>query len=194
MPGSLWGRNGVRTYLAILGAILSGLIVSAAPAVARHKGDPPASPPAKASCQFSDGKTVAIDYSSPRVRGRKIFGGLVPYGEVWILGANKATWLVTTANLTADGVEIPAGSYSLFALPNPDSWTLIINKTSRDAIGGMSYYPGKDSDLARLPLTISKLPAKQEAFTISFVPGGSSCAMRFDWDLTRASITISEKK
>jgi hypothetical protein len=109
-------------------------------------------------------------------------------------GANKATWLVTTANLTANGTEIPAGGYSLFAIPNPDSWTLIINKTSRDAIGGMSYYPGKDSDLARLPLTISKLPAKQEDFTISFVPGGSSCALRFDWDLTRASTTLSEKK
>jgi hypothetical protein len=184
----------MRTLIAFFGAILCGLAVCAAPGAARQFGGNQMSPPAKASCQFSDGKTVTIDYSSPRVRGRKIFGGLVPYGEVWILGANEATWLVTTANLTANGKEIPAGSYSLFAIPNPDSWTLIINKTSRDDIGEMSYYPGKDSDLARLPLTISKLPAKQEDFTISFVPGGSSCVMRFDWDLTRASITISEKK
>ena len=55
------------------------------------------SPPAKAQCKFSDGNSITVDYSSPRVKGRKIFGDLVPYGEVWRTGANEATSLVTTS-------------------------------------------------------------------------------------------------
>lgn len=188
------GRRGLEIYIAVFGAILCAGAAHAAAGAARHNEEGVLSPAAHASCKFPDGKTISVDYSSPRVRGRKIFGGLVPYGEVWILGANEATWLDTTAALTANGTELPAGSYSLFAIPNPTSWTLIVNKTSREAIGEMAYYPGKDSDLARLPLAISKLPRQQEDFTISFVPSGSSCAMNFDWDLTRASITLSEKR
>src|SRR5579862_9898996 len=68
---------------------------------------PPLSPPAHAQCKFSDGKTVTVDYSSPRMKGRKIFGGLVPYGEVWRTGANDATTFVSTADLTIDGKDVP---------------------------------------------------------------------------------------
>jgi hypothetical protein len=67
------------------------------------------SPPASATCKFSDGKTVKIDYSSPRAKGRKIFGDLVPYGEVWRTGANDATTFVTDANVSLDGKAVPAG-------------------------------------------------------------------------------------
>src|SRR5512137_2242214 len=69
------------------------------------------SPPASAACKFSDGKTIKVDYSSPRAKGRKIFGGLVPYGEVWRTGANEATTFVTDANLNVGGKDVPAGSY-----------------------------------------------------------------------------------
>jgi Protein of unknown function (DUF2911) len=148
------------------------------------------SPPAKASCRFSNGKTVTVNYSSPRMRGRKIFGELVPYGEVWILGANEATTLATTADVTAGGKDVPAGTYTLFAIPTPKDWTLILNKTTREEIGEMSYYPGQNSDFARVPMTSSKLPSKQEDFTISFVPGGNVCTVRMDWEMTRASLAI----
>ncbi|HVB34809.1 MAG TPA: DUF2911 domain-containing protein [Patescibacteria group bacterium] len=184
----------MRKLFAMFGVALLGLAVWVAPGMARQFGGERRSPPAKASCRFADGKIITVEYSSPRVRGRKIFGDLVPYGQVWILGANQATTFDTTANLTADGKPIPAGKYTLFAIPNPDSWTLIVNKTSRDAIGFMSYYPGKSSDLARLSMSISKLPSKREDFTISLVPGGSACTMRFDWDLTRASLVVRERK
>lgn len=152
------------------------------------------SPSAKASCRFPDRKTISVDYSSPRVRGRKIFGGLVPYGEVWILGANQATTFDTTADVTSGGKDVPAANYTLFAIPNPNAWTLIINKTTREDIGPMSYYPGRSSDLVRLPMTSSELASKQEDFTISFVSSGGACTMRFDWDLTRISISIGERK
>ncbi len=82
------------------------------------------SPPAQAQCKFSDGKTVKSDYSSPRMKGRKIFGGLVPYGEVWRAGANEATTLVTDTNLSIGGKDVPAGSYTIFTVPNADKWVL----------------------------------------------------------------------
>lgn len=184
----------MRKQAVIFGSALLGLAALAAPGMARQFGGQQLSPAAKASCRFADGKTITVDYSSPRVRGREIFGGLVPYRRVWILGANQATTFDTTANVTASGKEVPAGNYTLFAIPTPDSWTLIINKTSRDAIGRMSRYPGESSDLVRVPMTVSKLPSKQEDFTISFVPAGSTCTVHFDWDLTRASLSINEKK
>src|SRR5215470_8945597 len=86
------------------------------------------SPPAKATCELAEGKTITVDYSSPRAKGRKIFGGLVPYGEVWRAGANEATTFVTTADLMVGASHVPAGSYTLFAIPNKDKWTLIISK------------------------------------------------------------------
>src|SRR6202011_1976969 len=85
------------------------------------KGKRP-SPPAQAQCKFSDGKTTTVEYSSPRANGRKIFGGLVPYGQVWRTGANEATTLVTDTGLTVGGKDIPAGSYTLFTLPAADRW------------------------------------------------------------------------
>jgi len=153
-----------------------------------------ASPPATAACKCADGKTITVDYSSPQVRGRTIFGGLVPYGAPWILGANQATSFVLTSNVTMAGKRVPAGSYSLFAIPQPDAWTLIVNKTRREDIGRMSYYPGADSDLLRVPVTTSALPSVVEGFTISFVPSASSCEMRFEWDRTRASIAVQESQ
>src|SRR6266498_4615806 len=85
------------------------------------------SPAAQAQCKFSDGKTITVDYSSPRMKGRKIFGELVPYGEVWRTGANDATTFVTDANLNVNGKDVPAGSYTIFTIPKQDKWTLIIN-------------------------------------------------------------------
>src|SRR5215471_14673575 len=83
------------------------------------------SPPAQAQCKFSDGKTITVDYSSPRMKGRKIFGGLVPYGEVWRTGANEATTFVTDTDVfAAKGTKIPAGQYTIFTVPEAGKWTL----------------------------------------------------------------------
>src|SRR5437588_10956715 len=87
-----------------------------------------ASPAAKATCDLGGGKSITVDYSSPRAKGRKIFGGLVPYGEVWRTGADEATTFVTTADLMVGGTHVPAGNYTIFTVPNQNKWTLIINK------------------------------------------------------------------
>ena len=153
------------------------------------------SPPASAECKFSDGKTVNIDYSSPRAKGRKIFGAasekaVVPYGEVWRSGANEATTFVTDTNLTVGGKAVPAGSYTIFTIPKADAWTLIISKKTGE---WGTDYPGEKEDLARAPMGVSKTPAPVENFTIAIDQSGSKCMLRMEWENTKASTEISEK-
>jgi hypothetical protein len=178
-----------KRFVAGFAAILL-LAVAPAPGLARQGGEV-ASPPAKATCAFPDGKTIHVDYASPRMRGRKIFGDLVPYGEEWRAGANEATTFVVSAPVLVGQTPVPAGSYTLFTLPTPDKWTLIISKQTGE--WGIPY-PGKEFDLARIPMKVSKLPAPQENFTIAFDKSAATCAMRLDWETTRASVEITEKK
>jgi hypothetical protein len=150
-----------------------------------------ASPPAKADCKFSDGKTIHVDYSSPRMKGRKIFGGLVPFGEPWRAGANEATTFVIDADMNVAGKTVPAGSYTLFALPTADAWTLIISKQTGE--WGVPY-PGESYDFGRVPMKVSKLDSPMEDFMIAFDQGGGTCTLRLAWESTQASVQISEKK
>jgi hypothetical protein len=149
------------------------------------------SPPAHAGCKFADGGTIAVNYSSPRMRGRKIFGDVVPFGEVWRAGADDATSFATSADVVSAGKTIPAGKYTLFTLPTPTKWTLIVSKQTGE--WGIPY-PGERYDFTRAEMKVSKLPAPLENFTISFDQAGSSCTMKLDWETTRASIDIAEKK
>src|SRR3984957_10806045 len=91
---------------------------------------PMPSPPAETS-QTVDGKTVSIHYNAPSMRGRKIFGGLVPYDKVWRTGANPATSLKTEVNLKIGTADVPAGNYTLYTLPSTGTWEVIINKANR---------------------------------------------------------------
>jgi len=146
------------------------------------------SPPASAKCELAGGKSVTVDYSSPRAKGRKVFGGIVPYGEVWRAGANEATTFVTTADLMVGGQHVPAGSYTLFTIPNQDKWTLIISKKTGE--WGVPY-PGADSDLTRVDMKVSAASGAVENFTIAFDKGAKGCALRMEWENTRASVDIS---
>lgn len=149
------------------------------------------SPPAQAQCKFSDGKTITVDYSSPRMKGRKIFGELVPYGEVWRTGANEATTFVTNANLTVEGKDIPAGSYTIFTVPAQDNWTLIISKHTGE--WGIPY-KYQSEELARVPMKVSSAQSPVENFTISFDQSGGACNMQLSWENTQASVAINEKR
>jgi len=146
------------------------------------------SPAAKASCALADGKTITMDYSSPRAKGRKIYGGLVPYGQVWRAGANDATTFVTTADVMVGGTHVPAGSYTIFAIPNEDKWTLIISKKTGE---WGTDYPGPSEDLARIDMKASALPSAVENFTIAFDKTAGGCTLRMDWETTRASVEIA---
>ena len=153
------------------------------------------SPPASAECKFSDGKTVKVDYSSPRAKGRKIFGAasdkaLVPFGEIWRTGANEATTFVAGANVSVGGKDVPAGSYTIFTVPKADGWTLVISKKTGE---WGTDYPGEGEDLARVPMSVSKTSAPVENFTVAFDQAGGKCTLCLEWENTRASVDISEK-
>lgn len=154
-----------------------------------QKGNRP-SPAESATCDLGGGKTIKTDYSSPRMKGRKIFGELVPYGKVWRTGANEATTFVTSSDVTVGGTDVPAGSYTLFTIPNADKWTLIINKKTGE--WGIPYKYESD-ELGRVDMTVSKLPSPVENFTISYEKSGNGCTMHMDWDTTRASVEIKAK-
>ena len=152
------------------------------------------SPPASAACKFSDGKTIKIDYSSPRAKGRKIFGeasekALVPYEQIWRTGANDATTFVTDTNVTVGGKAVPAGSYTIFTEPKADAWSLVISKKTGE---WGTDYPGEKEDLVRVPMTVSKTSAPVENFTIAFDQAGSKCTLRIEWENTRASVEITK--
>jgi hypothetical protein len=147
------------------------------------------SPPATAQCALANGKNITVDYSSPRAKGRKVYGGLVPYGEVWRAGANEATTFVTTADLMVGGTHVPAGSYTLYVIPNAEKWTLVISKKTGQ---WGTPYPGADSDFARVDMKASTLPAAVENFTIAFDNGANGCTLRMDWETTRASVDITK--
>ena len=149
------------------------------------------SPPAQAQCKFSDGKTITVDYSSPRAKGRKIFGELVPYGQVWRTGANEATTFVVNENLVAaKGTNIPAGSYTIFTVPTADKWTLIISKHTGE--WGIPY-KYESEEVARVPMSVSKTAAPVENFTISFDQTRGGCTMQLSWENTQASVEFTEK-
>jgi hypothetical protein len=169
------------------------MFVLVAIASAQMAGGKKPSPPANTECKFSDGKTIKIDYSSPRAKGRKIFGtgdALVPYGDVWRTGANEATTFVTTANLNVGGKDVPAGNYTIFTVPKADQWLLIINKKTGE--WGIPYKYESD-ELGRMPMMVSKTSGPVENFTIAFDQGGSKCTLRMEWENTRASVDITEK-
>jgi hypothetical protein len=168
---------------------ISCLGVAVAVAAAARPQNPPASPPAKASCDLG-GKSITVDYSSPRAKGRKIYGELVPFGKVWRAGANAATTFVTTADLKVGGTDVPAGSYTMFAIPEADKWTLVISKETGE---WGTAYPGPSEDLARIPMKVSATSGPVENFTIAFDKSASGCTMHLDWEKTSASVDIAKK-
>jgi Protein of unknown function (DUF2911) len=148
------------------------------------------SPPASASCKFADGKIVNTGYSSPRMKGRTIFGGVVPYGQVWRTGANEATTFATDADLTIGGQDVPAGNYTLFTIPAADKWTLIISKKTGEP---GAPYP-EDEDLLRVNMHTSKTSSPVENFTIRYDPKDGNCTLRMSWENTQAWVDVAEKK
>jgi hypothetical protein len=147
---------------------------------------PVASPPANTS-QTVDGKTVSIQYSAPSMRGRKIFGGLVPYDHWWRTGANPATTLKTEANLKIGSATVPAGTYTLYTLPSAGTWKLIINKQTGQ--WGTKY--DQSQDLARVDMKKETLSSPQEVMSITIEPfHGKQSSLHIRWETTDVSVPI----
>jgi len=149
------------------------------------------SPPGTAEVTFADGKKVTINYSRPSAKGRKIFGELVPFDQVWRTGANEATSLKTDVDLDIGGTTVPAGSYTLYTLPSASSWKLIINKQT----GQWGTVYQQDQDLARVDMNVTSLSQPVEQFTITLdKKGGDAAQLNLQWEKTQASVGVKEKK
>jgi hypothetical protein len=170
------------TTLAVVA--LTGIIFAAPPRTIQQRP----SPPGTAEITLK-GKKIIVAYSRPSMRGRKIVGGLVPFGQVWRTGANEATSLVTETDLTIGGVAVPKGSYTLYSLPTEGGWKLIINKQTGQ--WGTEY--NQAQDLARVDMKVEKLGSPVEQFTINLKPAGAGAVLSLEWETTRASVNIATK-
>jgi hypothetical protein len=144
------------------------------------------SPAATAEVSLN-GKNVTIQYGAPSLRGRKMIGEHDPYGKVWRTGANSATTLITAANLQIGSLQVPAGTYTLYTLPNPDQWLLIINKQT----GQWGTVYNESKDLGRTPMTSGTLPSAQEKMSISFEKTkGNTTELHIKWDKADEYVTV----
>ena len=168
--------------------IISGLVCAAGSFAQTNRVEFPAPSPACTLKQRVGLTDIEIVYSRPGVKGRSIFGGLVPYGAVWRTGANNATKLTFSTAVKLNGVEIPAGTYALFTIPGEKEWTIIINKGA--AQWGAFQYDEK-ADVVRFKATPVQLAEHIETFTIEF-NGIRDESARLDliWDKTVVPIKL----
>jgi Protein of unknown function (DUF2911) len=144
------------------------------------------SPAAETSVTLS-GKTITIHYNSPRLKGRTIGSDIVPYGEVWRTGANPATTIITPINLKIGTLDVPAGTYTIFTLPNKDQWLFIVSKKTGE--WGIPYPEG--NDLGRTPMTSKPMPSSQENMSISFEnTHGAATELHVKWGTTDQYVTV----
>ena len=174
-----------RRHLRVIATLACTFSIAAA--FHAQGGQAPLSPPETATVSLR-GKTITIHYGAPSMRGRKIMGEVVPYDKVWRTGANTATSFVTEANLRIGSASVPAGSYTLYTLPGPSNWMLIINKQTGQ--WGTEY--NQDQDLVRIPMKIATLSSPQEKMSISFEnTKGNTTELHIRWENTSASVPIT---
>ena len=131
---------------------------------------------------------VVVDYSRPSTKGRKIFGELVPFGEVWRTGANGATIISFSTEVIVGGKKVPAGAYALYSIPGKSSWTIILSKNTK-LWGAIGYNP--QEDLIRFEATPSKTSRMYDSFEISFNNlTDSNADLSLKWEQTRVDFTI----
>lgn len=136
---------------------------------------------------FGLGK-VTVTYSRPNVKGRKIFGGINPYGQVWRTGANAATTITFTENVIFEGNKVPAGTYALFSIPEETDWTIILNKTAKQW-GAYGYKQG--DDVLRVKVKSRSVDEKRETFTMQFANSTTkSTELYLVWDHTAVPIRL----
>lgn len=188
--GRVMGADGMSTTMKAQSIRVPSLDIDAlaaawARADADGKGLGVPSPPATTAATIA-GATMEVVYSQPAKRGREIWGGLVPHGEVWRTGANSATVFTTDRDLVIGGAEVPAGSYTLWTLFTPDSQQLIIN--TQTGQWGTDY--DEEMDLVRVDLTEASLSEMMERFTISLTETDEGGTLHLGWDRTEYTVPI----
>ena len=137
-----------------------------------------------------EGMDITVDYSRPYKKGRVIFGELVPYGQVWRTGANEATTITFDSAVRVGGIPLPAGTYTLWTIPEADRWTVIFN--SKMYSWGVTYggeaQRDPAADVARVEVPVETLSDEVEQFTIAV--DRSPTALTLSWDKTRVSVPL----
>ena len=138
-----------------------------------------------------NGYDIEVYYNRPYKKERKIFGGLVPYGKVWRTGANEATTFNTVSDLTIDGKTLPAGKYTLWTIPDADSWTVIFNSeqyswgVNRNGVTREAEY-----DVMQVKVPVEQLSSIVEQFTIALEDQNEKPALTLAWDQTKVSVPL----
>ena len=132
---------------------------------------------------------IELTYSRPNIKGRKVFGDLVPVGKLWRTGANAATKLYFTDEVTIGGKKLDTGAYVLYTIPNKDSWEIVLNKGLTN--WGTDGYK-ETEDIVRFKVTPLKMKTAIESFTMQFANiTPTSCELHIMWDKTAVSIPIT---
>ena len=175
-----------RLHVSIgIGILIAGSLAWVASA--QYGRRPVLSPPTSSSVTI-EGKTIKIDYGAPSARGRKVMGGLVPYGEVWCTGANDQTSISTEADVDINGMKLPKGNYTLYTLPTEKEWKLIINKQTGQF--HTEYHP--DRDFGRVAMNLKTLPAPVETLKIDLKnDGGNKGTLSIAWEKTEVSVPFT---
>lgn len=175
----------LRSFSLLSMALLMLGLEARAQAVAAPDARP--SPLSLAQITTDNGTYVKVVYGSPRKRDRVVFGELVPYGQVWRLGANEATELTLTKPVMIAGKHLNPGTYSLFAIPNQNQWTLIVNRT----LGLWGAYNYKqDADVFRVDVPATTGAEVHEAFTLKLEKATGGTDLLILWDNTRVVVPI----
>lgn len=170
------------TLTAAAAALLAAALSLTAPDAATAQEDGARLSPLDSVKATIQGAEIDVQYGRPSMRGRTIFGKLVPYGQVWRTGANEATHFRTSADLRIGDTRVPAGHYTLYTLPEKDAWTLVVNEQTGQ--WGTEYHP--DRDVARIPLNVETLESAVDTFTMKVRSGREHDGrLILEWENTR---------
>jgi len=168
--------------------LLAALITSAFISADAQLKTPAASPSQTVKQDFGL-STIELSYARPGVKGRKIFGDIVPFGNVWRTGANSATTLTFGDEVIIGGTKVPAGKYGLLTIPDKKSWTIIISKQT-DVTSPAAYKA--DMDVVRVNADVAKSKSAAESFTIQFINvKPTTCDLQISWDKSSVVLPIT---
>jgi hypothetical protein len=143
--------------------LMTGLMASSLLSCAQDAQNRPS--PAKKATGKAGKATVTIDYSSPAVKGRKVFGDLVPYGKIWRAGANEATIFEVDSDVKVEGQALPKGKYGIFAIPGESEWTIVFNKTWNQW-GSYRYKQEEDALRVKVPARKTSQPVENLTYSV----------------------------
>ena len=170
--------------------IFAGLSFASAGFAQTPKIEFPAPSPASTLKQRVGLTDIEIVYARPSMRGRKIFGAMIPHGEVWRTGANTATRITFSTDVKLQGAALAAGAYELFTIPGPDEWTVIVQKLPEKASWGAYSYK-KENDTARVAAKPVAIPTPVETLAIGIADlRDTGATLYIEWEKTRVPLKL----